>query len=65
MKFVASVDEMERFVDIMARNVTSLPSPGTTNEEIQAQIMDLEVKGGEFWMSTIRFAVKESSTYAG
>ena len=43
VKFVAAIDDMERFVSIMTGAITSLPSPGVTSEEIEIQLSDLEV----------------------
>ena len=43
LRFVASIDDMERFINIITGKITSLPSPGTTAEEIEIQLMDLEV----------------------
>ena len=42
VKFVASIDEMERFVNIITGRITSLQTPGITTEEIEAQLLDLE-----------------------
>ena len=43
VKFVAAIDDMERFVSIMTGAITNLPSPGVTSDEIEMQLSDLEV----------------------
>ena len=43
VKFVASIDDLERFVNIITGEITNLPTPGIATEEIEAQLLDLEV----------------------